>query len=114
MRHIYLYVSLIGFFLLNEKVSAQVNNDQLIAYWSFDIIGNDRTEDKASGLNDIIKGHYKVVDGVVGKALKCDGFTTSIMRDGEDAPVITTTFAFDSMISILIATYWLRFDGRIH
>jgi hypothetical protein len=78
---------------------SQTGTPQYIAYWDFDVIEDNRVEDKSSGKKDVINGHYKIVDGVVGKAIKCDGFTTSIHRDGEDAPEITGPFTIQAWVA---------------
>ena len=70
-----------------------------IAHWRFDRIKDGRVLDEMSGLWDRIDGHFKTVDGVAGKALKFDGFTTSIDRDADDAPVIQGSFSVHAWVA---------------
>lgn len=70
-----------------------------IGYWSFDKVANHRTRDEATGRMDLIEGNYKLVEGVIGNALKCDGFTTTIIRDAEDMPVIEGPFTVEAWVA---------------
>ena len=54
-------------------------------------------------ISDSIQGNYKLVDGVEGKALKLDGFTTVIRRSADKAPKISGSFACEAWIAA--ATY---------
>jgi hypothetical protein len=92
IKYIYYTTTL---FLICSKLFAQ----EPIAYWSFDNIENSIIIDETSQYNDTIKGHYKVVDGVVGQALKCDGFTTRIHREAENAPVLKGAFTVETWVA---------------
>jgi hypothetical protein len=69
--------------------SAQLIAQDPIAYWNFDEINTNIVRDVAGKHDDTIQGHFKTVEGVLGQALKCDGFTTRILRVAEDSPLIT-------------------------
>ena len=64
--------------------SAAENNPA--AWWEFNQ-GNGKTAlDRASSNKDAIAGNFSYVEGVRGGAIKCDGFTTRIVRKAADAP----------------------------
>ena len=85
--------------LVNCSYYSQGKSNQLIAEWNFNNIEDRFALDIVSGIKDRIDGHFKVVDGVVGKAIKCDGFTTSISRDGDEAPRITGPFTIQAWVA---------------
>ncbi len=80
-----------------KKLSAQ--DGQLIVQWNFDEVENNRTPEEVTGFSDIIKGNYKLVEGIKGKALKCDGFSTRISRDGYEAPCISGPFTIEAWVA---------------
>ena len=53
----------------------------LLAYWSFDEVSGPNIVETVKGTKDIIKGNFSFVNGVHGKGIKFDGFTTRITRD---------------------------------
>ncbi|WP_299550608.1 LamG domain-containing protein [Seonamhaeicola sp.] len=71
----------------------------LLGYWNFDAVADDAIMDHASAVSDSITGYYRLVEGVQGKALKCDGFTTAIQREAETAPVITGPFTIEAWVA---------------
>ncbi len=85
--------------LSNAALYAREDGKDLIAYWNFDRITDRKVVDKAAGIKDEISGYFKIVEGVIGKAIKCDGFTTSIFRDGEEAPIIKGPFTIQAWVA---------------
>ena len=73
------------------------------AWWKFNPENSRKVTDMVSMIRDSIQGNYKLVDGVEGKALKLDGFTTSIMRSSDKAPKISGSFTLEAWIAA--ATY---------
>ena len=90
---------IICIFICNQRTYSQYEKANLIAEWNFDSIESGKVEDLTSGILDSISGYFDIIDGVVGKAIKCDGFTTSIIRDGDEAPVITGPFTIQAWIA---------------
>ncbi|MCK4751007.1 MAG: LamG domain-containing protein, partial [Bacteroidales bacterium] len=78
---------------------SQTQRKNLIGYWKFDAVEDNRTKDEATGMMDFVEGNYKLVEGVKGKALKCDGFTTTIIRDVEEMPEISGAFSIEAWIA---------------
>ena len=56
-------------------------NNGLLAYWSFDDASGTATVEGVQKAEDTIEGNFSFVDGVRGKGLKFDGFTTRVTRD---------------------------------
>lgn len=65
--------------------SAQSGPANLVARWSFDEAGGTTARESVSNAQGAISGQYKRVDGVSGKALRFDGYTTSVVsKTGSD------------------------------
>jgi hypothetical protein len=52
------------------------------------------------GIKDEISGNFKFVEGVAGKALKFDGFTTSVIRKAEQAPKLGDAFTIEAWVAL--------------
>ena len=89
-------VILILFLLCMVTVKPQ---DKIINYWSFDEFLNNKIIDHATGDSDSILGNYSVVQGILGLGLKCDGFTTRIVRNAENSPRLTNKFTIEAWIA---------------
>jgi len=74
-----------------------------VAWWNFNTTDLRTIEDGVSDLNDSIQGNFKIVNGVDGKALKLDGFTTSVTRNSKMAPGLGDSFTLEAWIAA--ATY---------
>jgi len=99
MRIIYLALFAIATLFFSGRIQAQKNQNQLFAYWDFEVVKQSRIIDKATGLMDCVHGNFRLVKGVVGKGIKCDGFTTAITRDGDDAPEISGPFTIQAWVA---------------
>jgi len=75
-------------------------NDELLARWTFDGKGGPTTTDGEQGAADRIEGNFKLVDGVVGKALKLDGYTTSVVRPAAAAPKMTGELTIEAWVAL--------------
>jgi hypothetical protein len=49
---------------------------------------------------DVISGNYKYTNGARGKAIKFDGYTTSIIRKAAQAPRLTDTFTVEAWVAL--------------
>lgn len=67
-----------------------------VSWWTFDEEAKEIAHDKASGITDTIQGEFKQCAGVVGSALKLDGYTTCIVRAAAKAPVLKSDFSVDA------------------
>jgi hypothetical protein len=68
----------------------------VLAHWRFD--GD--LLDSASGHEDTVSGNHAFVEGIEGRALKLDGFTTRVTRSAADAPRLRVAFAIDAWIAL--------------
>src|ERR1700691_3945792 len=65
----------------DSLVQNQGPDNGLLAYWSFDEANGNVAVEGVQKTEDAIQGNFSIVDGVRGKGLKFDGFTTRITRD---------------------------------
>lgn len=68
------------------------------AYWPFDEARGRATTEKSNQAEDVIQGNFSLVNGVIGKGLKFDGFTTRITRVS-DLPEIHEAVTFEAWIA---------------
>jgi len=66
------------------------------AWWAFETVNEEGAFEQKAGIFDSISGHYKLVAGVHGRALKLDGFTKIITRKKERAPHFTSFFSLEA------------------
>ena len=74
----------------------------LVAWWGFDKTGPEIAQDAVSGTVDKVEGTFKQSRGVVGSALKLDGYTTCITRPADKTPRLKGS---------LTATAWVAFGA---
>lgn len=73
---------------------------ELVAWWKFDEEKGKVSTDSVSGVKDRIHGNFKYVEGVAGKCLKFDEFTTAIVRGPAKAPKLDTkSFSIEAWIA---------------
>lgn len=73
-------------FALHFLLFSTITLAEPIAWWDFDNVRNNTVEDVAEEINDTIHGKYWLKDGVKGKCLKFDGYSTRIVRSARRAP----------------------------
>jgi len=88
-------LAVIFLFISNE---AKATND-LVAWWSFDQDVQKTVLDRAGQIEDAIEGTFTPVSGVVGGALRFDGYTTCINREAEKAPKLTDEFTLEAWVA---------------
>lgn len=95
------------FFVINSFCHSVAADEQIdpkpVVWWKFNEENSRKVTDIVSMIRDSIQGNYKLVDGVEGKALKLDGFTTVIRRSSDIAPKISGSFSCEAWIAA--ATY---------
>ena len=64
--------------------------------------------DDVSGVQDQICGAYvKIVPGVSGNAIQLDGYTSYILREGQDAPDVSGAFSVEGWVALgAYPTHW--------
>ena len=72
----------------------------LSAWWAFDDGAAARSAlDAVSGVQDAIEGHAKFVPGVSGTGLRFDGYTTRVIRKGNNAPRLGEAFTMEAWVA---------------
>ena len=71
-----------------------------VAYWAFDSEDAGSVADRVSGASDRITGNHRLIEGVTGRALKCDGFTTCVTRKAQDAPRLGGEFTIQAWVAV--------------
>ncbi|MCD6194177.1 MAG: LamG domain-containing protein, partial [Candidatus Aminicenantes bacterium] len=75
----------------------------LVAWWKFDQIDKlkaNKVLDTIGEIEDVIEGNFKSTRGVVGSALKLDGYTTCIVRDANNVPPLKDEFTFEAWLAL--------------
>lgn len=75
-------------------------NNALLGWWTFDGDDGAVALDSVTGAADRIEGNFKRVDGVAGKALKLDGYTTAVVRPAAAAPKMPGEFTIEAWIAL--------------
>jgi Concanavalin A-like lectin/glucanases superfamily len=68
--------------------------------WDFEMIKNRGVIEAATNITDTIEGNFELVEGVTGKGLRLDGFTTRVIRKGEDINKPGTAFTIEAWVSL--------------
>lgn len=72
----------------------------ILALWTFDQKIGESVHEKVTDMGDPISGNFRVVEGVSGKAIKFDGYTTMITRKAEEAPSLPGAFSIEAWVAI--------------
>jgi hypothetical protein len=68
--------------------------------WDFETIKNRSSIENFTSIKDTIEGNFEWVEGVTGKGLRLDGFTTRVIRKSNDFKKPGTAFTIDAWISL--------------
>ena len=71
-----------------------------VAWWPLDDVAERGSSDRASGVSDRVEGNYRLVDGVVGKAVSFDGYTTVLRRAAAGAPELADSFTIEAWVAV--------------
>jgi len=72
--------------ILFLSFAAMASDEGLVAWWDFEQVKNNITVDKIGGIQDVLEGSYKRTKGIVGSALKMNGYSTCIRRKAQESP----------------------------
>ena len=90
-----------GFVLAILLVKCALAGDEgLVAWWKFDEVEGKTARDSVSGVEDEIRGNFKFVNGSINRALKFDGFTTSVVRKAAKAPKLGDAFTIEAWVAL--------------
>ena len=81
------------------RSGAYATDDGPVAWWKFNEDDGNVAVDSVSGNEDEINRIFWYRNGVSGKALKCDGFTTHIVRKAKNAPKLKGAFSVEAWIA---------------
>ncbi len=81
----------------------RIKDSKPLASWNFDSCKSRILTDNISNSKDTVQGNFKLVNGVSGKALKLDGFTTRIYGNPAQVQGLESSFTFEAWIAA--ATY---------
>ena len=89
----------VKFYLLSLILISVSFAQDPIDWWSFNKVQNRIIIDKASNIQDTIEGNFRLVKGILGNALKCDGFTTRIIRKAQKTIEISSNFTIEAWVA---------------
>ena len=84
---------------LSSAASSGAPEAGLVAQWSFEKSGPEIAQDAVRGTTDTIEGTYKQPRGIIGSALRLDGYTTCIIRPSSQAPRLTGNMAASAWVA---------------
>jgi hypothetical protein len=68
--------------------------------WDFETVRNRGVIEESTNIADTIEGNFEWVKGVTGKGLRLDGFTTRVIRKGEDIRKPGAAFTVEAWVSL--------------
>jgi hypothetical protein len=68
--------------------------------WDFETIRNRNAIEATTSLSDTIEGNFELPEGVNGKGLRLDGFTTRVVRTGKEIKNPGTEFTIEAWVSL--------------
>ena len=86
-------------YLLPAGYVAKQDNSPLVAHWGFEEDTPGQTLDLARKKRDLISGFTTRAEGVIGQALKFDGFTSKVVRQPAVVPSLENGFTFEAWIA---------------
>jgi hypothetical protein len=87
--------------LLISLVTNQGSNAQTaIMSWKFETIENGVAIEASSNITDTIEGKFELFEGVKGKGLRLDGFTTRVVRKGKDVKKPGSEFTIEAWVAL--------------
>ena len=87
--------------MIGAGQDAGARNTGLLARWTFDDASAGAVvSDAAGGVKDAIRGRFIITPGVSGTGLKFDGYTTSVVRKGRQAPRLGDEFTIEAWVAL--------------
>ncbi len=68
--------------------------------WDFEKVSNRCVMEASTNIADTIEGNFEWVEGITGKGLRLDGFTTRVIRKGEDIRKPGAAFTVEAWVSL--------------
>jgi hypothetical protein len=97
----YFPICMVIFYLFSFSVPVGLCEEtQTVAWWPLDETVMDSVHEKMKEMDDQIAGNFRIVSGVSGKAIKFDGYTTSVTRKASEAPQLASAFTIEAWLAI--------------
>ena len=92
-------------FFITLLLSTLITQNAIIAQtpvikWDFETIKNRGVIEASTNITDTIEGNFEWVEGVTGKGLRLDGFTTRVIRKAEDIVKPGAAFTIEAWVSL--------------
>ena len=71
-----------------------------VLHWSFDRVADANVPESITGSADAVTGKFRLIDGVRGKAIVMDGYTTCIRRTAQRVPNLERGFTIEAWIAL--------------
>lgn len=68
--------------------------------WSFDAGSDEALRQSLAKSGDELKGYWRLVPGVSGRALEFDGYTTEVTRSGKNVPALGDAFTVSAWVAL--------------
>ena len=68
--------------------------------WDFETLRNRSSIEASTGIADTIEGNFELAEGVTGKGLRLDGFTTRVIRKGKDTKKPGAAFTIEAWVAL--------------
>jgi len=81
-------------------LSLQGQEKHPVAHWNFDRAENGKIHEAASGIDDAVSGHFRLVRGIKGRAIVMDGYTTCVVHPRDAAPELGPDFTIEAWIAL--------------
>jgi hypothetical protein len=93
-------ILLIGLLIIFSYSPGFCDVRKSVAWWPLEGEARDSVHDKISGKDDPLSGNFRVVQGVTGRALKFDGYTTVLTRPSSDIPPLLGAFTIEAWLAM--------------
>lgn len=88
------------FVLFLLSLSATIWAQDPIMYWDFEKNENNASIEVVSGVADALEGNFMVAEGIKGKGLRFDGFTTCLRRKAENTLKSGDEFTIEAWVAL--------------
>ena len=92
----FLIILLVVIIVAQQAILAQTP----VIKWDFETVKNRGVIEASTNITDTIEGNFEWVEGVTGKGLRLDGFTTRVIRKGEDIRKPGAAFTIEAWVSL--------------
>lgn len=86
--------------LLLLVIAQAGRTQQPVMQWNFESIQDGKTVEPSTGITDAIEGNFEEAPGISGKALRFDGFTTRVVREGKHVVKPGAEFTIEAWVAL--------------